>query len=231
MDQTGLKWFDTLQLARQYLDNLDADNNGMFVYQKFGGRRRFLVTSYLTFVDKYLGLPEERCHFYEVITTDTPCKLYFDVDIYQDRDQSLRWKDLVDHLISYVNHCLMVMYQRECKKTEVILLDSSTEEKFSQHIIYPHIFFRNNQECGYFVKKIADAARAFADGTGLNEFTEAFPLPRLDELFISKGSRSGTYFLADLTVYSRNRHFRLLRSSRLNIEVPFLIADESEYFR
>ena len=228
MDQTGLKWFDLLKNARDYLDSLDREANGLFVYHKFGGRRRFLVASYNNLVPKYLALPQERCHFYEVITAGTPSKLYFDIDIY-DAEQQPRWRELVAHLIRYVNHCLKVKYKRDYESTDVIILDSTSTTKFSQHIIYPRVFFRNNLECGYFVKMLADAARRFANGTR-TELTQEFTSPKLEQLFIPKGGNDeGTHFIADLTVYTQNRHFRLLRSSKLNVEVPLLLADENKY--
>ena len=226
MNGDGMRWFDKQEDALRHSDKNDEGLNGVFVLQKFGGRRRFLSTTYPIFQSKYLALSVELCHFYELIRRDKPCRLYFDVDYPQVPPYYTVGSITVDCLIRYVNHCLNVQFGKQCSRSDVVILDSSTNEKFSQHIIYPAVIFRNNTECGYFVKALADAARIKMLGEGDTLFTSGYGYD-VDFLFQS-GERDGA-FLADLGVYTRNRHFRLWRSSKLERNIPLVVAEESKY--
>ena len=69
----GIKWFDQQSPALDHCVLADGDDNGVFVSQKFCGRRRFAVCSYKTFCDEYLKIAEDAYHFNEVIPTAFRC--------------------------------------------------------------------------------------------------------------------------------------------------------------
>ena len=68
----------------------------------------------------------------------------------------LEWKCFY----KYVNHCLFYEYGKTCVRFHALQLDSSTTQKFIQHLIYPEVIFSDHLECGNFVKKIAAAAKS-----------------------------------------------------------------------
>ena len=44
------------------------------------GKRKFLVTTYETLASRYLKMPADKRHIYELIREGRPCKLYFDLE-------------------------------------------------------------------------------------------------------------------------------------------------------
>ena len=206
----GMKWFDKQDDAISHCESQGGDDDGVFALQKFGGRRRFLSSSYPNFCEKYLALNSELCHFYEIIRRDTPCKLYFDIDVKMTTEYNVDGYTLTDMFLNYVTHCLFVKYQKCVERSEILVLDSSSPEKFSQHILFPRIHFQDNTHCGNFVKSIASAAKVYVDGGGETDYTRDYNFG-LDFLYTDKDC-----FVADLAVYTRNSHFRLWGSSELD---------------
>ena len=224
----GIKWFDRQRWALDHYVVADGDDNGVFVYEKFCGRRRFAVCAYETFCEKYLKISEDACHFYEVIPTNRPCRLHLDVDVDLTFKSSACGSVLIDQLISYVSHCLQVKYNVICSRNQILILDSSTEKKFSQHLVYPDVVFKNNIDCGTFLKTIVQAARNTVESGEECTRTKGFPADSLFWLFVDNADRT-TSFVADLSIYSNNRHFRIWRSSKLGKEVPLRVARENVY--
>ena len=222
----NIKWEDRQDPALARCVVADGEDNGVFVLQKFSGWRRFATCSYGTFCERYLKIVEEACHFYEVIRSNEPCRLHFDVDVDLTSTITAVGSILVDQLISYVNHCLQVKYQRTCNRHQILILDSSTQKKFSQHVIYPTVVFKTSLDCGNFVKSIVHAAwKAVEDGED-SLWTNGFPEDTLFWLFVDNADETTT-FVSDITIYSKNRHFRIWRSSKLEKKVPLRIAQES----
>ena len=96
--------------------------------------------------------PTRAPHWYEIILEDEPCWLYFDIE-----------GDLTcnDHLadpksVMAVFFEILANYTKE--NNGVVLdiskwvdLDSSTETKFSRHVVYKAFCVENNKQCGIFV--------------------------------------------------------------------------------
>ena len=225
---SNIKWFDKQSPALDHCVVADGEDNGVFVLQKFCGRRRFAVCSYEAFCERYLQIAEEACHFYEVIRSNEPCRLHFDIDVDLASNLTAVGSVLVDQLISYVNHCLQVKYHRISNRHQILILDSSTTKKFSQHVIYPTVVFRSNLDCGNFVKSIVHAAwKAVEDGED-SFWTNGFPEDTSFWLFTDNADQTAT-FVSDITIYSKNRHFRIWRSSKLEKNVPLRVAQENIY--
>ena len=79
-------------------------------------------------IDSYQG------PFNEVIRTHSACRLYFDLD----------GEGSVDELVREVRAKLMEVYSLEAPA--VTVLCSSTPAKFSKHVIFPDVHFKNNWE-------------------------------------------------------------------------------------
>ena len=221
-----MKWFDRQEAAIEFCKQ--RPHHGVFVLHKFNGRRRFCVESYQEFTKVYLAYDIELCHYYEVIRENVPAKLYFDIDIYEKEGVESQGSARVEMFLKYVNHCLFYEYGKTCVRLHALQLDSSTTQKFSQHLIYPEVIFSDNLECGSFVKKIAAAAKTVLMGGDSCEMARSFPIDDLKMLFI-KNSKSEMEFIADLAVYTRNRHFRLLRSSKLDRDAHLVVAEDNKF--
>ncbi|KAL6871481.1 hypothetical protein ACP4OV_014310 [Aristida adscensionis] len=157
-------------------------HTNVFSYQDhLTGTRRFLVSTYEEFWLRYNKLDPKKRHHYEVIQEGSPCHIYFDLEFDKRLNKNRNAGEM---------------------------LDSSTEEKFSRHLIIrvPKTAFKDNSHVGTFVSEVCSriAAQRSADSN-------------LDKLYITKDSSCTgplDQLFVDTAVYSRNRCFRLAFSSK-----------------
>jgi hypothetical protein len=166
--------------------------------------RNFTATSYANVWRAYLNNPlPNALHWYEVVREGRPCHLYFDLEFARSSVQN--WNSNVDGdaLVDTLLHHVGFILQRNWglvldPQSQVYELDSSTPEKFSRHVIVRipgHAFF-HNLAIGHFVSQVLAAA-----GTDLDVFKSPPP------------SQERVSFV-DTAVYTKNRHFRLVYSSK-----------------
>jgi len=126
------------------------------------GKRRFFVSTEDEFLKMYLNTPKK--HVYEIIVEDAPCRLYFDLEYNIPANQQLhavasagadlaggsdpsgsssnssgtgamRLHSLVALLIASIKSKLAAVFGIYIGDSEFNLLDSSTDTKFSQHLV------------------------------------------------------------------------------------------------
>ncbi|XP_044467882.1 DNA-directed primase/polymerase protein [Mangifera indica] len=184
-------------------------NVHIYSYQDhFNGQRRFLVSTYEEFWQRYKIMDPKFRHHYEVIQEGFPCHLYFDLEFNKRDNPEKDGDEMVDLLISITLEALLDKYSIEGNEDWIIELDSSTTEKFSRHLIIrmPKTAFKDNSHAGAFVTEICSRIRR------ARERDEKF-----EKLFIKKDSSSDespSQLFVDTAVYSRNRCFRLALSSK-----------------
>lgn len=114
---------------------------------------------------------------------------------------------MVDILTSVTFAALSGKYSIQANHECVVELDSSTEEKFSRHLIIrlPMAAFKDNSHVGAFISEICSRIASLRETD-----------PRVNKLYIRKDSFSdlADYLFLDTAVYSRNRCFRLAFSSK-----------------
>ena len=224
-----MKYFDRQVDALKLLSETERpDRIGVLVYHRQDGKRRFCVCSWEKFITKYLTIDAGLRHFYEVVREDVPAKLHLDVDVFLQEGMELNTSLRIEILIKATINGLRKTYNLDVSRTEVLQMDSSTSEKCSQHIVFPTVVFANNIECGHFMKKLADEARQFLDAGEPSSMIENLELSEIVQLFVPRDGR--LYFLCDLGIYTRNRQFRLWRSSKLGKNSYLEIADENQYW-
>ncbi len=166
--------------------------------------RNFTATSYANVWRAYnTASRPNSLHWYEVVREGRPCHLYFDLEF--ARSSAQNWNTdvdgdaLVDTLLNHVKAILLRNWELVLDlQTQVYELDSSTPEKFSRHVIVRipgHAFF-HNLAIGHFVSQVLAAA-----GTELDVLKNPAP------------SEERVSFV-DTAVYTKNRHFRLVYSSK-----------------
>ena len=185
------------------------------------GKRKFLVTTYHEFWNKYNDMDSSERHYYEVIPESSPCHLYFDLEYkrcYNSTDSMPSDNELVSKFIFFVCDELFRVYDVRCLVSNVLDLVSSTDEKFSRHLIFhlPNVAFVNNRAVGQFVQALAARVNSSSDST-LRSFT----------VNTENGSRTPFF---DLAVYTRNRNFRLFLSSKLG-KTAILETSSTNMFR
>lgn len=152
------------------------------------GAKVFYTCGYETFINEYYHrLPVQQRHEYEVLRWSRPTKLFFDLDADAQVMSNEVFKDQRLRLIEFVHQLCMELFSSKCD--EVYILESSTETKHSNHIIFD--FVMANMEC---VKGMANmVAASFQD-------------------------------IVDMSVYTRNRCFRIAGSSKYGKKIPLTIS-------
>ncbi|GMN44528.1 hypothetical protein TIFTF001_013734 [Ficus carica] len=185
------------------------ENARVFSYQDhYNGQRRFLVSTYKEFWKRYKNMDSKFRHHYEVIQEGLPCHLYFDLEFSRKENAERDGDEMVDLLISIILEGFHDKYSIQGNHEWILELDSSTDVKFSRHLIIrlPKTAFKDNSHAGAFVNEICSRILDGKEKDG-----------RYEKLFVKKESASadspGQLFV-DTAVYSRNRCFRLALSSK-----------------
>ena len=150
--------------------------------------------------------------YYEVIRENKPCKLYFDIEFEKKFNPNKNGEEsmtiFTEYLIKFIKEELNI----DISMRNIIDLQCTNSSKFSRHLIikFPkNIVFKNNIQCGIFVQKLCNKIKIDAQKN-----------KPLQQLFIFKSDPSEHVNITpklfiDQSVYSRNRTFRLLFSSKL----------------
>ncbi|XP_036439346.1 DNA-directed primase/polymerase protein isoform X2 [Colossoma macropomum] len=211
------------------------------------GQRIYLVTSYSELWHYYSSHRQSLMHCYEVIPEGAVCKPYFDLEFHIPSNAHLDGKKMVRDLIQYVCEKLKEVYDLQCSSKDVLNLDSSTAEKFSRHLIFllPNSAFKDNSHVGRFIHDIlkpamksiqkgSETLTSEVDGD-LSEEPQSKKRKHeakeeKDLSFLIVKSRDGQKQLfVDLGVYTKNRNFRLYKSSKLGKNAAFTVAEDNMY--
>ena len=114
--------------------------------------RSYLVCDFNAFWEIYSRSSDK--HFYEVIPRPSSVKLFLDLEFYKDLNKEKDGSIMRYILLSLIDKKLKEDFDIENSSTHVIILDSSSKEKFSNHLIYPNVGFTNIKECGTFICKV-----------------------------------------------------------------------------
>ncbi|XP_026702936.1 DNA-directed primase/polymerase protein isoform X2 [Athene cunicularia] len=241
------------------------------------GQRFYLVTTYKELWFYYTkGYKTSLMHCYEVIPEKDACKLYFDLEFYKPANPDADGKSMVAKLIELVSQKLKELYDVNCSAKDVLNLDSSTDEKFSRHLIFlpQKTVFKDNFHVGNFVRTIlqpairlmeSKAAAVIPEGVGhvfqcsagrvgldgsLTNLTAAEDASKgrpaiahkakhmetshqgknLELSFLIVNDKEGDKQLfVDLGVYTKNRNFRMYKSSKAGKNVILKIAEDNKF--
>ena len=122
-------------------------------------------------------------------------------------------EELISQLIKIVSFQLNVEFNLSSSFSDVLILDSSTEKKFSSHLIFPEIVFKNNQYCGNFVKRVMDKISK----------EECLEFSCIDSLNVK--------MIVDSSVYSVNQNFRILFSSKLGKKTTLKLSKINKFMK
>lgn len=210
---------DTFVFTLQNLALEKAANHSHFRVFSFeiasDGRRHFLAGPATTVFWKIKRLKAHKRHWYEVIGQGCPCKLYFDIEFYRDknpgRDGSQILAQFKDKLIAYIRLRLGLILELR----DILDLESSTESKFSRHIVVNlpgERLFENNLHVGVFVREFMSSLTQ----EERRVFTFWDKQAEKEELFI------------DFSVYSKNRNFRTYLSSKFGRKQSLTLSEASK---
>uniref|UniRef100_H0WJ54 DNA-directed primase/polymerase protein n=1 Tax=Otolemur garnettii TaxID=30611 RepID=H0WJ54_OTOGA len=236
------------------------------------GQRIYLVTTYVELWFYYKSSPNYHLHIKKLLKKGIICTYYEHLN-FNKPPLSVRMKvDLAALIMNHVCKALQELYSVNCSAEDVLNLDSSTDEKFSRHLIFQlrDVAFKDNIHVGNFVRKIFQPAChliARENDSGLQEATghecphvsEApvkqgistdsdmggnwpFNPGRLERLgsaeqstpdlsfLVVKNNMGEKHLFVDLGVYTRNRNFRLYKSSKIGKRVALEVAEDNRFF-
>ncbi|VDM57967.1 unnamed protein product [Angiostrongylus costaricensis] len=112
-------------------------NSRIFSFEKpeqTNGERRYLVSTLERFWSWYETLKDR--HFYELITESSPCRLYFDLEYSKATNANIDHEAAYNYFMNTVRRLLHDEFDIEAEPAkDFLVLDSSTESKFSAHVI------------------------------------------------------------------------------------------------
>ncbi|XP_054846679.1 DNA-directed primase/polymerase protein isoform X2 [Eublepharis macularius] len=240
-------------------------------------QRFYLVTTYTELWFYYKHHETSLMHCYEVIPEKAVCKLYFDLEFYVSVNPGADGPQMVAFLIELVSKKLEQHYGVKCSAEDVLNLDSSTEEKFSCHLIFQlhNAAFKNNIDIGTFLRTILQPAilltknkdpvvpekqvisevsqsyeataylpNCLENQTVTKDVPQSWSLdshrtqeqgtsqwtenPDLSSLIVN-GKHGGKQLFVDLGVYTKNRNFRLYKSSKAGNCAILDIAKDNKF--
>ena len=171
------------------------------------GRRSFGAAAAAALWRRYLALPSETRHHYELLREGRRCRLYFDLEFDAVANPGRDGPAAVDALLSLLSGALRCWFGFALDECVVVELDSSTATKFSRHLVVH-----------------APGGAAFASAVAAGAFVGAFWAAdvaarrgidaRADACFVRRAGQEELVPFVDFCVYSRNRAFRLYLSSK-----------------
>ena len=200
---SDLKVFNKLHKALAYKQNAIGTTVFSWELNKSGSRRYFVSKKekvWPTYKDDTLK------NLYEVIS-EGHSKLYFDLEFLKLKENSNKNGEVMTkRLVNEVNDYLKRQYNQQNRFEDVLILDSSNEDKFSVHLIFKKICFSDNRKIKHFLQDF--------EGQLSDETRKLFQI-------INRGSPSS---FIDTHVYNRNQCFRLFLSTKFGKSTPLKVA-------
>ena len=222
-EEHGWHAFGLQEDAFRFVDARPDDNLRVWAAEiNRDGGRKYYAANIDEFWRRYRVLKPSFRHFYELIRSGEPCLLYLDLEYDRAANPTCDGERMVATVVALLSEALDAAYGAAPRAADVVDLDSSTERKFSRHVLLRGAAFADNLHLGRFVL-------AWHAALGARRAAEL----RVDELWVhEKGATAAdaprTAFFVDLSVYSRNRCFRLYKSSKLGKGAELLPAGMSE---
>ena len=184
-----------------WLDTLDfhecrvQEKPRLWAMEIEGGKRRYVVAHWDRFCKEY---EHRERYFSELIREGSPVRPYFDLE-YAKKEPRDDKPELVDKWIDVFTKALSEEFQ--CGVQNILQLDATTATKFSRHLIF-HLddgaLFLTTTHLGAFVRDVFNRSEL------VHDFVDAF---------------------VDLSVYTKNRLFRLAGSAKRGKNNPFVRVD------
>ena len=126
-----------------------------------------------------------------------PCKLYFDLEFKKKLNPNVNSSELMHKFKAHLVKDLVESFDLIVDDSDILDFDSSTEEKFSRHLII-NLVFKNNVHVGNYVRS----------------FCSKFEEQNANVMVILSDKEGDVGLFVDHGVYTKNRNFRLFLSSK-----------------
>ena len=192
-----------------------------FTFETNQGKRKFLATSIRRFWRLYSVTPSYARHYYELIRENAPCKMYYDLEFAKRNNPGHTDEDgdaMVDLVVELTCEEIFQRFGLKISADAIVELDSSTEAKFSRHLTIPLPGKRalaSNAHAGAIAAAVV--GRIYEKKLGEGEEEEEEDQRKYSKLLVRGSGEESEEKLVpfiDLSVYSRNRSFRIFKSSK-----------------
>nr|XP_031842782.1 DNA-directed primase/polymerase protein-like [Nomia melanderi] len=217
-------------LVKAYEKSTDAHMLCTFVSQRENGYRKFIVAHPEVYWWRYVRRPPEKRCSYEVIPENSPCRLYLDLEYFIALNPESDGPSMTNTIVDIFAAYLLKHWGLPCNKYNTIDLDSSTPEKFSRHIILniKHIAFKDNYHVGRLVKSVCNDISNYLSTDGMyHDVLNQFDRTQLKQLFVN--TYKGNKLFIDTAVYTKNRHFRIYKSTKWGKQSNLTISKDCKY--
>jgi len=153
-------------------------------------------------LDEVKKLLSDNHHLYEIIRENVEVKLYFDLEglLKDDEDDKIN----TTNFINAISHILNNDFDIELGDDEIIILNSSRKNKFSNHIIFQSIIFNNLAEEKIFITYLINRFNKPLNEKEAELFEKLF--------FIEEEKRK---CIMDIHPYGRNQCIRCINQSKI----------------
>ncbi|XP_053977911.1 DNA-directed primase/polymerase protein-like isoform X1 [Hylaeus volcanicus] len=217
-------------LATAFKESNDVDMLSTFVYQNDNGYRKFVVAHPEIYWWHYVHRPAEKRCSYEIIPENRPCRLYLDLEYTIEMNPESDGTSMTKTLIDIFNAYFLMHWALPSNINNVLNLDSSTNEKFSRHIIFniKNVAFKDNYHVGRFVKSICnDILDYILSKKEEHNILGSFDRAKLEQLIVQ--TKNDKKLFIDTSVYTKNRHFRIYKSTKWGKQSNLVISKDSKY--
>ncbi|XP_076651277.1 DNA-directed primase/polymerase protein [Halictus rubicundus] len=217
-------------LATAFQENTIVHTLCTFVYQRDNGYRKFVVAHPEVYWWHYEHRPPEKRCSYEVIPENSPCRLYLDLEYSIELNPESNGPSMTDTIIDIICAYLLTHYSLPCNKYNALNLDSSTPGKFSRHVVFniKDVAFKDNYHVGRLVKSICkDIFDYISAKENKHSILSSFDRTKVEQLFVK--TRKGNSLFVDTSVYTKNRHFRIYKSTKWGKQSNLEISNDCKY--
>ena len=196
--------------------------------------KNYVLGGYVSFCNYYFKLQSGKRCYYEILLENIPSNLYIDLEINKKLNEEKFKKfetEIEIQLFEYIIELLIELnYIEERNECSIIILDSSNEIKISRHYIIllneGYKKFRNTYHCGEFVRKLQSKIILIEKLNSNEELINS-------KFFIANENKNNIQtinFICDLSVYTKNRPFRLFYSTKIKQNRFLLPKLNQKYF-
>jgi hypothetical protein len=200
--------------------SVDVSQNIIFASDVISGQKFGKKFSFIPIAQKRVlcqSLESDNTNLYEVLSTGTPVKLYFDLEMEGD--------ELTDEInvtklwlfLKWVIIEIMSVYNIQLENKDFILLDCCRNSKLSYHLVIQNkVYFESAEACGNLIKYFKNR---FSNPTTDEEITV------FEQLTWFYGGTEKRYIF-DVLPYSKNQCFRLVNQSKIG--KPYILKKTNE---
>ncbi len=171
-----------------------------YEYDNNGKRCMIVGNDKNVFLDWFKHLPESQRKLYELIREDDIVAEYYDIDLSLDTQYTLEeLDDMSNSIIRTLLDARNDVAQHILSNKDLIVLSAHTFDKLSLHIITTTTYFKNTR------------------------------LHRLFALDVYKKLKEMTFFTIDISVYSKNRSFRMFMNHKHGKNNPLILFNPIIY--